>query len=176
MSNIDYTSVGASFITSAIAMPGMSTAAKVVTATVIAADAAIDISSSKGVENVVTGEKSVMNTIIDATASVLPGKAVDGATSSFNKAVSTDLSSKTAATLTNETKSSLKQAVSTVNSTGFQTGAKETANYVGKTTGGQANTIVSGGSSTGGTSVPNTSTVQPNDAIQVKKPLLPIFP
>ena len=168
MSNIDYTSVGASFVTSAILAPGMSTTAKVVTAGVIAADAMIDVSSSRGIETTITGEKSITNAIIDAAASVLPGKVIDGATSGFNKAISSDLSSNTAAILTNETKSTMKQIQSTVNSTSFQTGASATAEYSGKTVGGQINNMLG----TGGSGGSNKGSFAPSDATQIKKPIV----
>jgi RHS repeat-associated protein len=176
MSNIDYTSVGASFVTSAITMPGMSTAAKVTTAAVVAADAAIDISANRGVETVVTGGKSVANTAIDAASSVVPGKAVDNVTSSFNKAVSSDLSSNAAATLTKETKSALKQAESVVNSTGVQAGANAAADYVGGVVGGQANKAMSTSSTTKISAPSNAPIVQQNDAIRVQKTIIPIYP
>ena len=108
--------------------------------------------------------------IYAAAASILPAKAVNGLTSSFNKAVSSDLSSSTAAILTNETKSSLRQAVSTVNSMGFQTGVNVAADFTGKMIGGQVKAIVGGGG------IPSTSIVQPNDAIQVRNPFLFIYP
>jgi hypothetical protein len=175
MSNIDYTSVGASVVTSALTMPGMSTVAKVATVTAIAVDAAVDVSNSKGVESVVTGEKTMTNAAIDVAASVFPGKAVNGLTSNFNKAISSDLSSNAAATLTKETKASMKQTQTIVNGTAFQSTAKETANYTGKIIAGQAKTVV--GSSTKGVPAPvTTPLVLPTDAIQTNKHIPLIFP
>ena len=153
----------------------MSMLAKIAVGTAIAADAAIDISSSKGFESIVTGEKSLMNASIDVASSVLPGKVADGVTANFSKAISSDLSSSTAAILTNETKSSLKQTQAIVNSTAFQTGANAVVDYAGKMTGGQANEIIGKGVTVMSNNPNQNSTVQPNDAIQVRKPLLPIL-
>ena len=171
MSNIDYTSVGTSFVTSAVLAPGMSTTAKVATTSFIAADAMIDVSSSRGIETTFTGEKSVTTAVVDALTSVIPGKTVNGTTSNFNKAISGDLSSSTSAILTNETKSTMKQVQSTVNSTGFQTGANAVAEYTGKTVGGKTNGILgTGGVSSLGNS--SQSLVAQPDATRIKKPEL----
>lgn len=130
MSNIDYTNVGASFVTSALTISGMSNAAK------------------------------------------------DALTSGFNKAVASDLTATSVATMTNETKFGLKQAQSIVNSTSFQTGVNAAGDFVGGLIGGQVSTSVN---STGGNIKPNTSNnttstfVQPTDAIDTKKPLYPII-
>ena len=178
MSNIDYTSVGASFVAPALTMPGMSTAAKTATATAIVFDAAIDISSSKGVETVVTGEKTIINAAIDISSSVLPGKAVDGITSGFNKAVTSDLTATSAATMTKGTKSGLKQIQSIVNSTGFQAGANAVGSFISGLAGGQANASVN---SSRGNSKPTSTNklinqyIQPTDAINVQKPLYPLI-
>ena len=169
LSNIDYTSVVASGVTSALLVPGMSTTAKVVTTSVIAADAMIDASNNRGIETTITGEKSVTNAVVDAAASVLPGKVVDGVTSGFNKAISGDLSSNTAAILTNETKSTMQQVQSAINSTGVQTGANATAEYTGKTVGGQSNNMLGTSGSGGGS---NQGSFAPPDATQIKKPIL----
>ena len=174
MSNIDYTSVGASFVTAAIAMPGMSTTAKVVTVTVVAADAAIDV-NAKGETLIIGEEKSITNAAIDAVSSVVPGKVVDNVTSGFNKAVSSDLGSSAAATLTKETKSSMKQAQTMVNSTAVQTGANAVADYMGGMIGGQANNEIGTGSTTR-ISVPlKDPIVQQNDATRVQRPIIPIY-
>jgi RHS repeat-associated protein len=178
MSSIDYTSVGASFVTSAIAVPGMSAAAKVATVAVVATDAAIDINAKGEIQTIggVIGEnKSITSTAIDALSSVVPGKVVENVTSSFNKAVSSDLGSNAAATLTKETKSSLKQVQVTVNSTAVQTGANAAADYVGKIVGGQANKVTAISSAIN-VSVPSKAPlVQPNDATRVQQPIYPIY-
>lgn len=62
MSNIDYTSVGASFVASAIAMPGMSTGRKIVTGVAAVADVALDINVKGEINSVgaIVGEKNHM--------------------------------------------------------------------------------------------------------------------
>ncbi|MPM39692.1 hypothetical protein SDC9_86326 [bioreactor metagenome] len=179
MSSIDYTSVGASFVTSAIAMPGMSTTAKVATVAVVTADAAIDVNAKGEIQSiggVIGDNKSITNATIDAVSSVVPGKVVDNATSGFNKAVSSDIGSSAAATLTKETKSSLKQAQATINSTTVQTGANATASYTGGVVGGQANKAIGTGSTTRVLNPLKDPIVQPNDATRVQKPIFPIYP
>ena len=174
MSNIDYTSVGASFLTSALTMPGMSSAAKTATVTAIVFDAAIDISSSKGIKTVVTGEKAIINAAIDISSSILPGKVIDGITSGFNKAVVSDLSATSAATMTKGTKSGLKQIQSIVNSTSFQTGVNAVGSFVSGLVGGQANTSVSNSGENPKPALTNrlvNQSVQPADAINIQKPL-----
>ncbi|MDI9604174.1 MAG: RHS repeat-associated core domain-containing protein, partial [Bacteroidota bacterium] len=178
MSSIDYTSVGASFVTAAIAMPGMSTAAKVATVAVVATDAAIDVNAKDEIQTIggVIGEnKSITNAAIDAVSSVVPGKVVDNVTSGFNKAVSSDLGSSAAATLTKETKSSMKQAQATVNSTAVQTGANAVADYTGGMIGGQANKAIGTGSTTRISTPLKDPVVQQNDATRVQRPIIPIY-
>lgn len=178
ISNIDYTSVGASFVTSALAMPGMSTAAKTATVATIALDATVDISNSKGVETVITGEKAVLNAAIDISSSVLPGKTIGGVTSEFNKAVTSDLTATSAATMTKGTKSGLKQAQSIVNSTGFQTGANAVGDFIGGVVGGTVNATVNnseGNLKPASTNKSVNQFVQPADAINVQKPLYPFI-
>jgi hypothetical protein len=179
MSSIDYTSVGASFVTAAIAMPGMSTTAKVATVAVVATDVAIDVNAKGEIQTIgsVIGEnKSITNAAIDAVSSVVPGKVVDNVTSGFNKAVSSDLGSSAAATLTKETKSSLKQAQATVNSTAFQTGANAVADYTGGMIGEQAKKAIETGSTTRiSTPLKDDPVVQQNDATRVQRPIIPIY-
>ncbi|MFR2069169.1 MAG: RHS repeat domain-containing protein [Bacteroides nordii] len=178
MSNIDYTSVGASFVTSALAMPGMSAAAKTATVTTAALDAAVDISSSRGVETVVTGEKTIVNSAVDISSSVLSGKAVDGIISGFNKAVTSDLTATSAATMTKGTLSGLRQAQSLVNSTGFQIGVNAIGSFIGGMAGGQANISLNnlrGNLKPAFTNKSVNQFVQPTDAINVHKPLYPFI-
>lgn len=139
LSDIDYTSVGASFVTSALAIPGMSTTARAITVGVVAADAAVDINSSQGFKNVVAGDKLYTAAAIDVVSSVLPGKTVDGVTSAFNKAVTSDLTATSAATMTKGTKSGLKQVQSVVNSANVQTGANAATDFISGLIGGQIN-------------------------------------
>ena len=171
ISNIDYTSVGTAFVASALFSPGMSTAAKVTTTTVIATDALFDITSNNGVQSVLTGEKTVFSATIDAAASILPGKAVDGVTSSFNKAVSSDLSSNTAATLTKGAKETLKQTQTTLNGEVVQTVLNEAASYTGGIVGGQLNRDLNTNNRDFSTSKANQNIVHPVDATRVQRPL-----
>ena len=60
-------------MTSALLSPGMSTAAKVTTASVIAVDVAVDYSDNKGLEYIGEG-KTPGKAALDAAASLVPGK------------------------------------------------------------------------------------------------------
>ncbi len=140
VSSIDGTSVGASFVIGALSAPGVSSMAKAVGIGVaVTADAVVDVSNSKGITSVVTGDKPVASSIVDAAASVLPGKAADSVISTANKAISSDLTSKSAATMTKETKNMLKSVQTTVNSESVKTGANAAADYTGGVVGGQIN-------------------------------------
>ena len=87
-------------------------------------------------------EESIKNlAIVDAASSVIPGKVVDNITSTFSKAISSDLTSKTSATLTKETINSMKKLHSNINSTSFQIGSSAIADYLGGYIGGQINNI-----------------------------------
>jgi hypothetical protein len=79
------------------------------------------------------------------------------------------LKSGAAATLTDGTKSQMRQIQSTVNSTGVQIGARETANFVGTFEGGQAKEILGpSGISTGNSN----NSFAPADATRIQKPVL----
>jgi hypothetical protein len=143
VSNIDYTSVGASFITSAVTAPGMSTVAKAIGITAIAADAAVDVSQTKGVESVITGNKSITKTMIDAATSLIPAdKGIQKLTDNFNHAITSDLTSNAAKTLTKDAKTALKNTQKIANSKTMQTSANAAANYLVNITGGQGNEMV----------------------------------
>jgi hypothetical protein len=121
--------------------------------------------------------KSLSSVVVDAASSILSGKAINGLTSNFNKAITSDLSSNAVATLTKETKAAMKQAVATVNSTSVLTGANAVADYVGKTTAGQSKEVIGSSTKRGTVSAPNKDPlILPTDAIQVNKPILPILP
>ena len=137
MSEVDYTSVGAAFVTSGLLTPGMSKAAQTTTWLVNGADALFDYSVENGFETVFNDKKSIFEVSIDFAASIVPEKIVDNASSSFCKAIDADLSSNTAATLTKESKAQLKQAQNTINSKEFQFGAKAMANFSGSLVSGQ---------------------------------------
>ena len=142
ITNVDYTSVGASFVVSALSTPGITTATKLATTGIIAVDAAIDVNLQGDIQTVggfVGESKTITETTMDIVFSVAPGKCVNSITSGFNKAVQSDLSSKAAATLTKEAKTSLKKTQSFVNSMGFQTAIHSMGDYSGKLIGGQVN-------------------------------------
>lgn len=183
ISKIDYTSVGASFVTSAIATPAMSTTAKVakaakaakttnvITGVVITADAAVDISEQEGFQ-IIGGNKSITNAAVDAVFSTVPGKVVDNAKAGFNKAVTSDLKSNTAATLTKETRASLKQAQETVNSLPAGIVTDAITNYPAGVLSGQINTEL-GKFPTGILRIQN-PLVQPNDATRIQRTVIPL--
>lgn len=175
MSNLDLTSVGASFVTSAIASPGMSTGAKIATGVAIVTDAVVDVSAT-GVQSTggfIGESKPIENSIIDVSMSILPGKVVDDVTCSFTNAVKQDLSSSTAATLSKHTKNTLNQAVQTVNSEHFQTGLNAVADYSGGILGGALNSVQTQSSPQTYIQI-NTKTdlTQPVDALRVDKSIL----
>ena len=167
LSNIDYTSIGASFMTSALLSPGMSTAAKVTTASVIAVDVAVDYSDNKGLEYIGEG-KTPGKAALDAAASLVPGKVARGVTSGLEKAIVSDLSSKASATLSKEIKSSLMQMQTIFNSDGFQIGTNVIANFTAGLINGQLSAIPFGGMKQ--TSMPQTHEIIRADALQVYKP------
>ncbi len=168
VSNMYYTSVGASFVTGALVMPGISTGAKAATASAIAIDVAVDANVKREVYSIggVIGEyKPLNNATIDTVSSVVLRKVVNNVTSGINKAISSDLGSSTAVILIKETKSTLKQIQVTASSTVIQTGANAVADYVGGVVGGQVNEVV-GISSTPRVPAPlKDSNVQLNEAV-----------
>lgn len=143
-----------SFITSAIMTPEMSTTAKVVMATATAVDAMVDVN--------IKGETQTIAGVVGDK------KSLDNLTLGFNEAVTSDLSATASATLTKETKSSLKQAQTTINSTGFQTGANAVADYTGGVVGGQANKIVGSTPTANASILVKDPMVQPNDITRLK--------
>lgn len=176
ISKIDYTSVGASFVTSAIASPEMSTTAKVATVATVAGDAAIDIQANGDSESIlgIIGKepKPITNAAVDAVFSTVPGKVVDNAKAGFNKAVTSDLKSNTAATLTKETRTSLKQAQETVKSLPAEIVTDAITSYPAGVLSGQINTELDKFS----TGVLNSQNplVQPNDATRIQRTVIPL--
>ena len=133
-SNVDWTSVGASAISSTVGVVGSSTAMKVAAqATIVASDAMMDYSIEDGFKHsaLLGGDKSIGKTVTDAAASTLPGLGGDRLIKGFDKAISEDLSSKGAATLTKETKNAMKSAQEVVNSKQFKAGAEIVESVVG---------------------------------------------
>ena len=147
-SNIDYTSVGASFVMGAIGAPGASTAAKATVVGAIAIDAAVDVTGSGDIRYV-TGDdeyrKTGFQAGVDAAASWIPGRVVDHATSSFSRAVAGDLGSSAAATMSNAAKTELRSMSEAVNSAGFQGAANAVADYTGGLVGGQVQQQIQNG-------------------------------
>ena len=121
--NIDITSVGKSFITAAIPM------GKAVKIGFEVADAAIDFKANGKIETVADG-KDIAHAVVDMVSSKVSDKFVDGATVGFNKAISEDLSSKSAATMTKETKAGLKQIRKVINSEEVQTTVSAVTGFV----------------------------------------------
>lgn len=135
VSNIDYTSVGAAFIVSAVSVSGLSTALKsAVTTATITTDVIVDITPQNGIKNIGNG-KSFTQAGVDAAAAVLPGMSVDKLTKSFTEAITTDLTANSAATMTKAAKAELKRTRSVVNGKKFQDAANGAADYAGGTLG-----------------------------------------
>jgi len=184
MSNIDYTSVGGSFVLSALGAPKMSTIAKAAIASAVAIDAALDMNFNgemKSIAGIIGDQKPASNIVIDAAAAILPGKAIDGITSTFNKAVTSDLTVAAAATLTKETKSGLRQAQALANSTTAQTSAKAIADFIGKTIGDQMKASITTTDNT--TIIPKigpdlniSPVIQPSDATRLQQLIYSIYP
>jgi len=180
MSNVDLTSVGASAITSALVGPGMSSTAKRTTLGVIGTDAMVDFSfnETRTAGGIIGESKPLSNMVIDAVTSYLPGRAVDGATSRFNNAISSDLGAGRH-TMSNAAKSGIQKQQTIVNSAGFQTTAQGVANFAGTMTGRQANTVL--GSPTNQTNHFTDGSrvnliqpiVQPTDATRINTPFFP---
>ena len=154
-----------------IAAPAMSTTAKVATVATVAGDAAIDISEKEGFQ-IIGSKKPITNAAVDAVFSTVPGKVVDNAKAGFNKAVTSDLKSNTAATLTKETRASLIQAQETVKSLPAEIVTDAITNYPAGVLSGQINTELDKFS----TGVLNSQNplVQPNDATRIQRTVIPL--
>ena len=132
VSKIDYTSVLTAGITSAILTPGASTAVKYTGTILMIIDAAVDANFEGEVKSAggFVGEKKPMGDVaIDIVASKINGKGVDKFTSDLNKAVNEDLTSKAAATLSKQEKTSMRQLQSNINSDAVQTALKSATGY-----------------------------------------------
>ena len=128
---IDYTSVGASFVTSAIVAPGMSTGAKVVTGIAIGIDAAVDINGNGQIQTIggLLGEtKDASSIALDVAASIVPEKVIDKVSSGLSKAIEKDLTSKSAATLPKDVKASMKHTKDVIDNKGIP-GANTIADF-----------------------------------------------
>jgi RHS repeat-associated protein len=120
--NIDMVSVGKSFVTSAFSMK------KVVEIVFEGVDAAIDYNASEGLKTIFD-EKETSHFVIDMATS-LGGVFLEEVPNSFSKAISEDLSSKSAATMTKETKASLKQIQKVINSKEVKTTVSTVTGFV----------------------------------------------
>ena len=137
LKNVDWTSVGASTVGSAVGAIGSSTAIKAAKAAIVTSDALVDYSKERRIEysTLLGGNKSIAKSITDAAASTLPEMGGDKLIKEFDKAISSDLSSKGAATLTKETKAVMRDAQQLVNSEKFKMGAEALESVVGGTAG-----------------------------------------
>ena len=120
--NIDLVSVGKSFVTSALQMKIVAEIALEV------ADAAVDFNASGEMETITNG-KEMSHFVIDMATS-LGGVFLEEVPNSFSKAISEDLSSKSAATMTKETKASLKQIQKVINSEEVKTTVSTVTGFV----------------------------------------------
>ena len=120
--NIDMVSVGKSFVTSAFSMK------KVVEIVFEGVDAAIDYNASEGLKTIFD-EKETSHSVIDMAAS-LGGVFIERIPTVFSKAISEDLSSKSAATMTKETKAALKQIQKVINSEEVKTTVSTVAGFL----------------------------------------------
>ena len=120
--NIDMVSVGKSFVTSAFSMK------KVAEIVFEGVDAAIDYNASEGLKTIFD-EKETSHSVIDMATS-LGGVFLEEVPNSFSKAISEDLSSKSAATMTKETKAALKQIQKVINSEEVKTTVSTVAGFL----------------------------------------------
>lgn len=120
--NIDMVSVGKSFVTSAFSMK------KVAEIVFEGVDAAIDYNASEGLKTIFD-EKETSHSVIDMAAS-LGGVFIERIPTVFSKAISEDLSSKSAATMTKETKAALKQIQKVINSEEVKTTVSTVAGFL----------------------------------------------
>ncbi len=172
LSNIDYTSVGTSFLTSALAGPGISTGTKIGMGIATTTDALVDVKVNGEVEAIggIVGEnKPVGKIAVDAVSSVAPGKAANELVSGLNKAISSDLSSSAAAAMTKEVRSELVNAQKNINSLSGEIIRESTANFTGSLIGGQANEIFESTSTSLPPSLPANSIIQQNDATRIQQ-------
>ncbi len=128
--SIDMTSVGTSFIVSAIGGPGMSTTTKVGMATAVATDALVDVNfdGNIGTSEILGGNKSIMESNLDAATMVLPSVGANSFSKKMTEAISTDLFKNTAK---KETQQALKNAKNIVNNTSGQSVLGGMATYTG---------------------------------------------
>ena len=153
---IDYTSVGAAFVFSAIAAPGASTGAKAatgisksakvatkfVTGVAIGVDATTDISANGETSTVFNGgSKSASSFAIDLAATIVPGKVVDNVSSGLSKAIKKDLASNASATLSKEAKASMKHTKDVIDDKGIP-GFKGFADFSAGLISGQAKKVI----------------------------------
>ncbi len=161
LKSVDWTSVGSSAVAGALTAPGMSTAAKLVTAGAAILDASTDVSINNGIKSVATSDKSVAAATSDLVFSTLGGEASNAIVGGMKSAISSDLTSGAFKTLTKAEQSVLRQTGNVVNSTATQSAVSTITNTVT----GAVNEIVK--SSRGGN---NTSTPTPIQSPKVKEP------
>lgn len=178
-SSIDWTSVGASAVTGAVGVPGanvFSKTAKVATiATVVAFDAAVDISVAEGNQNILNGEKSLSTATIDVAGSLIGGKASDDIVRGAKNSISKDISLGTYSTLNKAEKSTLHQTQAVVNSQGFEAGTNTVVKLCAVAGKQGAKSVVGTGSVPNSVVLPHVQNyTQPMDNTRVVRPVYPL--
>ena len=108
--------------------------------------------------------------VIDIASSVVPGKAADKIMSGLNKAITSDLNSNTAATMTKEIRSELVNAQKNINSLSGETVKESTANFIGGLVGGQTNEFFKPTTTEGYQLPPQSNNIiQQNDATRIQQ-------
>lgn len=175
INNLDYTSMGAAGVISAISVPGVSTGIKTaVSAVALTIDATVDISNNQTQTALGIGganEKPLANVALDATIGALGSKASSNIVDGSKKAVANDLAPSNYAPLDATSKQVVRKTEAVVNSEGFDKAIDVTTGLVSGT--------ISSSLSTDGTQqnvndvktfIP--STTQPADNTRVVQPIL----
>ena len=111
---IDWTSVGSSAATAALTVPGASTGAKILAGVLEGINVAVDYTQANGLEYI-GKDKSVGAAAIDALAPVGANFTADAVVQVFSKSITTELTSKSAATLSKAVKNEMKQYLEIIN-------------------------------------------------------------
>lgn len=175
MNNLDYTSMGAAGLISAVSAPGVSTTVKTtVTVSAMAIDAAVDVNNNQ--TDAVLGigganEKPLANVALDATLGVASSKLSGGIVDGSKKAVANDLAPSNYAPLDGAAKQTVQTTNSVVNSEGFNQAVGATTGVV---SGAVNSTLKSDG--TQSSTTPSTSVIppptQPSDNTRVVQPII----
>lgn len=111
---IDWTSVGSSAAAAALTVPGASTGAKILAGVLEGINVAVDYTQANGLEYI-GKDKSVGAAAIDALAPVGANFTADAVVQVFSKSITTELTSKSAATLSKAVKNEMKQYLEIIN-------------------------------------------------------------